>query len=189
MQEERPTQQLHAQQTSASTGSSRPARTLADVWTVGSSESAIQPKSVAADSGLREQLQNLVPSHLSENSHTADKDPQSGDGSPKSFLDSIRSNGPVVSNPESSAASSNARTSDEEIRATRQQRMQQQGLDGSGSTGWRTGDGSDGELTEADNFSELLRPVQDSSDTSSTAASEEQVNLSAEQFTLYALSF
>ena len=84
-----------------------------------------------------------------------------------------------MSNPKSSPASNSARTEEEQIRASRQRRMQEQGLDGRGSTGWRTGDGSeDGALSEAENFSELLRPESDT----------ESASLSAEQFTLYALS-
>lgn len=177
------------QQTPAGTGTSSAARTLADVWQASSSDAANQSRSAAGDRGLlqsdRGLLQSLqevqasLTSRVSGNTPAADKDTQSGTGSPKSFLDSIRDNGPVMSNPKSSPASNSARTEEEQIRASRQRRMQEQGLDGRGSTGWRTGDGSeDGALSEAENFSELLRPESDT----------ESASLSAEQFTLYALS-
>jgi hypothetical protein len=70
------------------------------------------------------------------------------------------------------------------IRADRQQRMREQGLDGSKNTGWRTGDGTDGQLTAATSLSEMLV----SGDSETTKTSDAQANLSAEQFTLCALS-
>lgn len=144
-----------------------------------------ESSSVVADRGLLDELQK-VGTNLSSSVSArpgADKALNSSGSGPQSFLDAVRNN-TTVSNPESSAASgySSVRTEDEEIRATRQQRMQQQGLDGSGNTGWRTGDGSDGSLSEATSFSELL-----ANDSETQAGTDGKRNLSAEQFTLYVL--
>lgn len=168
------------EQTTAPAGTSSSARTLADVWEASSPDAAGQSSSAAADRGLLARLQQVqagLTSRVSGNPPAADTKIPSSVGSPKSFLDSIRDNGPVMSQPQSTPSNS-ARTESEEIRASRQRRMQEQGLDGRGSTGWRTGDGSeDGALTEASSFSDLL---------SSHESGPESASLSAEQFTLYA---
>jgi hypothetical protein len=170
-----------SQQTAASptpSNSSPGGRTLADVWQPHPSETSAED----ADNSLLQELKNRTQRIVDSAGSGSAAQTSSG---PKSFMDAIRSAGQVISNPVPGAGTPprmSKRSEDEEIRRTRQQRMAEQGLDGSAKTGWRTGDKNDeGELSEAENFSQLLR--QPSSDSES-----EQGPLSAEQFTMYAIA-
>lgn len=161
-----------------------PGLTLADVWQDSDTDGSAPSAAAAADQSVFTELAKVQAQTLVDSVGGAGKGSPGRSRGRNSYLDSINvadaPSGNPVPHPSARPAPSR-RTEDEEIRASRQQRMEEQGLDGSADTGWRTGDEStntSGEVTGAKDFSELLRP--DSSD------SDADASLSAEQFTMCA---
>lgn len=162
-----------------------PGLTLADLWKESDADgdSSSTKSAAAADQSVFTELAKIQAQTLVDSVGGAGKGHSGRSKGRSSFLDSINVAETPTGNPmpyPTARPASSRRTEDEQIRASRQQRMEEQGLDGSADTGWRTGEESStkpGDVTGARDFSELLRP--DSSE------SDADTSLSAEQFTMY----
>lgn len=184
MQVQRPTGSSTAQPSAPvpTPPSDTPGITLADVWKESDADGSSNPSAAAAaDKSVLTELAKVQAQTIVDSVGGSDNTGTGRSKGRNAFLDSINVADSPSGNPTPTARPVRSRrTEDEEIRASRQQRMEEQGLDGSADTGWRTGDeapNTSGKVMGARDFSELLRP--DSSD------SDADVGLSAEQFTLY----